>query len=62
MNWMTDKQKEDYDSICILIDSVKTPKQFYEICRIINSGKYDFDVVNTVRAAKRFYNSAQFTE
>ena len=60
MNWMSKKQREDYQAVCIIIDEVKTPKQFYEACREINSGKYDFDVVNTAREDKRFYNSAQY--
>ena len=58
MNWMTDKQKQDYNTICALIDTVKTPKQFYAVCDQIN--KYDCDIVNSAREAKKFYNSAQY--
>lgn len=58
--WMTKKQQEDYDAVCFIIEEVKTPKQFYEACNKINSGKYDFDVVNCAREDKKFYNSAQF--
>ena len=58
--WMSEKQSEDYDSVCIIIDGVKTPKQFYEACREINSGRYDFDTVNCAREDKRFFNSAQY--
>lgn len=62
MNWMSKKQMEDYEAVCLIIDGVKTPKEFYAACKIINSGRYDFDVVNTARADKRFFNSAQFAE
>jgi hypothetical protein len=55
---MTKKQKEDFDTICLLIDGVHTPKQFYEVCKEIN--KYDVDVVNSAREYKKFYNSAQY--
>lgn len=58
--WMSEKQREDYDAVCLIIEKVKTPKQFYAACREINSGKYDFDTVNCVREDKRFFNSAQF--
>lgn len=58
--WMDEKQRKDYDFVCLIIDEVKTPKQFYEACNKINAGKYDFDVVNCAREDKRFYNSAQF--
>ena len=62
MNWMTNKQREDYDTVCLIIDEVKTPRQFYEACKKLNSGKYDFDAVNTAREHKQFYNSAQYAE
>ena len=59
MGWMSKKQKEDYDTICKLIDGVHTPKQFYEVCKEINE-KYDLDIVNVAREDKKFFNSAQF--
>jgi hypothetical protein len=58
--WMTLQQQKDYDTICALIDTVRTPKQFYEVCKKIN--KYDCDVVNAAREDKHFFNSAQFAE
>jgi len=60
MDWMTNKQKEAYKEICALIDSVKTPHQFYEVCGILNSSKYNLDLVHTARETKEFWNSAQF--
>jgi hypothetical protein len=57
---MNKKQKEDFETVCLIIEGVKTPRQFYEACNKINSGKYDFDAVASARAYKKFYNSAQY--
>ena len=62
MSWMDAEQQKDFEAVCNIIDGVKTARQFYEACRKINSGKYDFDVVNAAREAKHFYNSAQYAE
>ena len=62
MSWMSAKQQEDYETVCNIIDGVETARQFYEACRKINSGKYDFDAVSAAREDKHFYNSAQFAE
>lgn len=61
MDWMSEKQKADFEKVCTLIDSVKTPQQFYAVCNEINSTMYDFDVVNVAREHKKFFNSAQFS-
>lgn len=59
MSWMTMQQKEDYDTICMLIDGVHTPEQFYAVCREINK-RYSVDVVNVAREDKHFFNAAQY--
>lgn len=59
MEWMTKKQKEDFDSVCLLIDGIDSPKEFYRVMNIIND-KYDIDVVNCARELKHCYNSAQY--
>ena len=59
MEWMTTKQKKDFESICILIDLIDSPKAFYRTINEINA-KYDIDVVNCAREYKKCYNSAQY--
>lgn len=59
MGWMTAKQKEDFETVCLLIDSIDSPKAFYRVMEVINS-KYDLDVVNAAREYKKCYNSAQY--
>ena len=59
MEWMTTKQKKDLESICILIDSIDSPKAFYRIINEINA-KYDLEDVNCAREYKKCYNSAQY--
>ena len=59
--WMSKSQREDYDEVCEIIDKVKTPKQFYGACEILNSGKYDGDVVALARQNKNFLNTAQYS-
>lgn len=59
MDWMTKKQKEEFETVCLLIDGINSPKEFYRVMNIIND-KYDIDVVNSAREFKRCYNSAQY--
>ena len=59
MEWMTEKQKEDFESVCLLIDSINSPKEFYRVMNVINN-KYDFDVINCAREYKKCYNSVQY--
>ena len=37
MEWMTRKQREDFETACLLIDSIDSPKEFYRVMEIINS-------------------------
>lgn len=56
---MTKKQKEEFETVCLLIDGIDSPKEFYRVMNIIND-KYDIDVVNSAREFKHCYNSAQY--
>lgn len=58
MDWMTDKQKEDFETICLLIDGIDSPKEFYRVMKLLD--KYDCDVVNSAREYKHCYNSIQY--
>ena len=60
MDWMTDKQKEQFDSVCLLIDSITNPGEFFDVMNKINN-TYDVDVVTCAREFKHCYNSAQYT-
>ena len=60
MEWMTRKQREDFETVCLLIDSIDSQKEFYRVMEIINS-KYDVDVVNCAREHKKCYNSIQYS-
>ena len=60
MEWMTRKQREDFETVCLLIDSIDSPKEFYRVMEIINS-KYDVDVVNCAREYKKCHNSIQYS-
>lgn len=59
MEWMNRKQREDFETVCLLIDGIDSPKEFYRVMGIINS-KYDVDVVNCAREYKKCYNSIQY--
>jgi len=60
MNWMSEKQNEDYVTVCMLIDEIKNARDFYRIINIINNGNYDFDVVNVARRNKNCLNTLQY--
>lgn len=59
MEWMNRKQREDFETVCLLIDGIDSPKEFYLVMGIINS-KYDVDVVNCAREFKKCYSSIQY--
>ena len=58
MEWMSRKQKEDFETVCLLIDGIDSPKEFYRIMNLLD--KYDTDVVNCAREYKKCYNSIQY--
>ena len=58
MDWMTEKQKEDFETVCLLIDMIDSPKEFYHVMNFLD--KYDTDVVNCAREYKHCYNSIQY--
>lgn len=58
MDWMTDKQKEDFETVCLLIDMIDSPKEFYRVMKFLD--RYDTDVVNCAREYKHCYNSIQY--
>lgn len=37
MEWMTRKQKEDFETVCLLIDSIDSPNKFYLVKWIMMS-------------------------
>jgi hypothetical protein len=55
---MSDKQKEDFETVCLLIDGIDSPKEFYRVMKLLD--KYDCDVVNSAREYKHCYNSIQY--
>ena len=57
--WMSPKQKDEFVSACMLIDSIKSPRDFYRIVNYINL-HYDGDVVAAARELTKCYNSAQY--
>lgn len=57
-DWMTEKQKEDFESACLIIDSIQNAKEFYQAMKILE--KYDFDSVATARLVQGCYNSIHF--
>ena len=58
MNWMTSRQREDFETVCLLIDGIDSPKEFYRVMNLLD--KYDIDVVNCAREYKKCYNSVQY--
>ena len=59
MDWMTTKQKEDFEIICLMIDSINSPEEFYEVINEINKN-YDPDVINCARQYKKCFNAFQY--
>lgn len=51
---------KDYRAVCALLDSIKTPKDFYEVIEKLR--RYDGDVVRAAREDKQCYNAAQYAE
>lgn len=58
--WMSAAQQRDFEEICLLIDSIKSPRDFYRVMEKINNGPYGVDVINCAREFKKCYNSAQY--
>lgn len=58
MEWMTAKQKEQFETACLLIDSIDSPKAFYRVMEMLD--QYSVDIVNCAREYKKCYNSAQY--
>ena len=58
--WMSAAQQRDFEEICLMIDSISSPRDFYRVMDKINNGPYDVDVINAAREFKKCYNSAQY--
>lgn len=57
-SWMNKYQKEDFESACLKISTIQTPKDFYRVMNDINF--YEIDVVNAAREYMNCKNSAQY--
>jgi len=59
--WMDDRQYEDFQQACALIDTIKTAKDFYRVIGIVND-RFSLDVINAARECKQCYNSGQYEQ
>ena len=57
-NWMNKYQKEDFESACLKISGIRSPRDFYRVMDEIDF--YGTDVVNCAREYMRCYNSEQY--
>lgn len=57
MSWA--KNQLHYERVCDIIDEIKTPTDFYRAMDLLK--QYNTDLVNSVREAKKCYNSVQYT-